>query len=71
MAFRMICLKNENDMFVTVWFAILTISAGHIMATKTDAVPQKVLPNVKEAVEAFVGDAPQFDDLTMLALKQL
>ena len=34
---------------------------------KTD--PQQVLSGLDRAVNAFVGDAPQFDDLTMLCLK--
>ena len=36
----------------------------------TDAsTPEEVLRNVDKAVGDFVGDAPQFDDLTMLCLK--
>ncbi len=31
-----------------------------------DASDEKLLKNVKQAVDEFVGDAPQFDDLTML-----
>ncbi|MBO4339467.1 MAG: SpoIIE family protein phosphatase [Clostridia bacterium] len=31
----------------------------------------KILENVKNAVSAFVGDAPQFDDLTMLCFKYI
>ena len=30
------------------------------------ALPKSMLQNVKDAVDTFVGDAPQFDDLTML-----
>ena len=33
------------------------------------AVPEELLKNVREAVDAFVKDAEQFDDLTMLCLK--
>lgn len=33
------------------------------------AAPQALLYNVKEDIDAFVGKAPQFDDITMLALK--
>lgn len=32
------------------------------------AEPEQLLKNVKEKVDEFVGDAPQFDDLTMLAI---
>ena len=30
--------------------------------------PPELLPDVKACVDAFVGDAPQFDDLTMLGI---
>ncbi|MCR5044985.1 MAG: SpoIIE family protein phosphatase [Treponema sp.] len=33
------------------------------------ATPKELLPIVRSQVDEFVGDAPQFDDLTMLALK--
>lgn len=36
-----------------------------------DAMPQQLLKNVHEAVDSFVGDAPQFDDLTMLGITLL
>ena len=32
------------------------------------ADPQTLLRNVREEIDAFVGDAPQFDDITMLGL---
>ena len=34
-----------------------------------DAAPEELLRNVKGSVDSFVGEAPQFDDLTMLAFK--
>ena len=34
-----------------------------------DAGPEELLRNVRRAVDAFVGDAEQFDDLTMLCLE--
>ena len=36
---------------------------------KADADPQELLPHVKKRVDEFVGDAPQFDDITMLGIK--
>lgn len=143
-----ICKNNEEDMFVTVWFGILTISTGKVIAANagheypilqgsdgrfelfkdkhgfvvggmeglkyknyeftlekgstlfvyTDGVaeatnaqdelfgtdrmlevlnrsqkasPEELLRNMKKGVDEFVGDAPQFDDLTMLAVKLL
>jgi sigma-B regulation protein RsbU (phosphoserine phosphatase) len=32
------------------------------------ASPEALLKNVKDATDEFIGDAPQFDDLTMLAV---
>ncbi|MCR5582119.1 MAG: PP2C family protein-serine/threonine phosphatase [Eggerthellaceae bacterium] len=34
-----------------------------------DATPEQVLTNMRRSVDAFVKDAPQFDDLTMLCLE--
>ena len=34
-----------------------------------EADPENLLHNVRASVDGFVGDAPQFDDLTMLAFK--
>ena len=36
--------------------------------TDREAAPEQVLENMHSAVEAFVKDAEQFDDLTMLCL---
>ncbi len=33
------------------------------------ATPQEILTTVKSSVDEFVGDAPQFDDITMLCFK--
>ncbi|MBQ3903844.1 MAG: serine/threonine-protein phosphatase, partial [Eubacterium sp.] len=33
-----------------------------------DKMPEDILPAIKEDMDAFVGDAPQFDDITMLCL---
>ena len=141
-----ICKNNEEDMFVTVWLGILTISTGHVVASNagheypiirrksgefellkdrhsfviggmpdiayrkyefvlehggtlflyTDGVPEttdsdnvmfgtdrmlevlnsepdadaaQVIHNVYRAVKEFAGDAPQFDDITMMAVR--
>ena len=34
-----------------------------------DAAPREILAHVKQSIDKFVGDAPQFDDLTMVAVK--
>jgi sigma-B regulation protein RsbU (phosphoserine phosphatase) len=33
------------------------------------ASPEVLLTNMKSAIDGFVGEAPQFDDLTMLCIK--
>ncbi|MCR4763413.1 MAG: SpoIIE family protein phosphatase [Lachnospiraceae bacterium] len=33
-----------------------------------DASPKELLGNLRSAIDSFVGDAPQFDDITMLGL---
>ena len=42
-----------------------------VMNKTPDARPKELLDNVHKAVNKFVGDAPQFDDLTMLAITLL
>ena len=37
--------------------------------SQPEADPENILKNVAQAVDAFVRDAPQFDDLTMLCLE--
>ena len=34
-----------------------------------EKTPEKILSGVKSSVDAFVGDAPQFDDLTMMCIE--
>ena len=34
-----------------------------------DADPEKLLQNMREAIDAFVADTPPFDDTTMLAIR--
>ena len=142
-----ICANNEQEMFVTVWLGILTISTGRVVASNAgheypmirkadgsfelmkdkhglvvggmegvrfrdyefnlgngdtlfvytdgvaeatnaqnelfgtertlealnqdpNATPKDLLTNVKASVDRFVGDTPQFDDLTMLSVKR-
>ena len=36
---------------------------------KDDLTPEEILSTVNSSVDAFVGEASQFDDLTMLAIK--
>lgn len=41
----------------------------HILNENTEADPEVVLGAVKQDVDRFVGEAPQFDDITMLCLE--
>ncbi len=40
-----------------------------VLAGNSDAAPKKLLQMVKEDIDAFVGSAQQFDDITMLCLE--
>ena len=31
--------------------------------------PDKLLPHILQQIESFVGDAPQFDDITLLCMR--
>ncbi len=42
-----------------------------ILVKNTDKPPAKLLPAVKADIDLFVGDAPQFDDITMLCVEYL
>ena len=141
-----ICMNNDEDMFVTVWFGIITISTGHVIASnagheypvlqnedgvfelfhdrhgfviggmegvrykdyefdlkkgktlflytdgvpeattakneqfgpvrmvealnrKQNADPQELVHYMLRTVDDFDGDVPQFDDITMLAIR--
>lgn len=41
----------------------------HILNRNKDKTPKDLLPEIKADVERFVGEAPQFDDITMLCLE--
>lgn len=40
-----------------------------ILAKHAACTPQEILPAVRADIDAFAGDAPQFDDITMLCLE--
>ncbi|MBO6207791.1 MAG: SpoIIE family protein phosphatase [Lachnospiraceae bacterium] len=40
-----------------------------VLNQNKDAGPEELLPAVKDDIDAYVGAAPQFDDLTMLAFR--
>ena len=39
--------------------------------TNSDASPEVIINNVKDAIGAFIGGVAQFDDTTMLCVKRL
>ena len=42
-----------------------------ILVKNTNKKPAELLPAVKADIDAFVGEAPQFDDITMLCVEYL
>lgn len=40
-----------------------------ILGENSALPPTELLPKIKEAIDGFVGEAPQFDDITMLCLE--
>ncbi len=44
-------------------------NGGKVAGTFCTFTPQEILEGVYRNVQHFVGDAPQFDDLTMLGLE--
>ncbi|MCD7867235.1 MAG: SpoIIE family protein phosphatase [Clostridiales bacterium] len=42
---------------------------GGVLNRCRDLAPAKLLPEIKADIDRFVGDAPQFDDITMLCLE--
>ena len=41
----------------------------HAAGTAPDVEPENLLPHIRSDIDAFVKDAPQFDDITMLAMR--
>ena len=39
--------------------------------SSVDVIPDTIVKTVKEKIDEFVGKAPQFDDITMLAIQML
>ena len=42
---------------------------GVILNKVKNGTPHEILPAIKNDIDAFVGEAPQFDDITMLCLE--
>ena len=41
----------------------------NVLNTHKNGTPHDILPAIKADIDAFVGEAPQFDDITMLCLE--
>lgn len=41
----------------------------HVLNANKDKAPAELLPLIKADIDRFVGEAPQFDDITMLCLE--
>ena len=54
--------NSKNELFGTERM-LETLNA------QPEACPKEMLDNMKKSVDSFVGDAPQFDDITMLGVK--
>ena len=39
-----------------------------VLNEESDSSSEKYLKHVKERIDRFIGEAPQFDDLTMLGI---
>ncbi len=57
-----ICQNNREEMFGTVRM-IEALNEAHTES------PDRILKHVREGMDAFVKDAEQFDDLTMLCFE--
>ena len=42
---------------------------GEVLGQNASLPPTELLVKIKEDIDTFVGDAPQFDDITMLCLE--
>ena len=42
---------------------------SNILNKNCDKRPEELLPAIKADIDEFVGEAPQFDDLTMLCME--
>lgn len=42
---------------------------GNVLKKNTEKGPEELLSAVREDIDAFVGSAPQFDDITMLCVE--
>ena len=42
-----------------------------VLVQNTSRPPAELLPVIKADIDAFVGEAPQFDDITMLCVEYL
>ena len=53
---------------MSIQMALRTERMLKALNSEMDADPKKLLQNVQDGINAFVGNAPQFDDITMMCL---
>ena len=64
-------MQHQARRFRPFFKAVQRISADRMLDAlnmEPDAEPKKILENVKNNIAEFVGEAEQFDDLTMLCI---
>ena len=54
--------NNANELYGTE-------RLERVLNEHREKTPEELLPAVKQSIDAFVGEAPQFDDITMLSLE--
>ena len=64
---QLMLVPDPEGTFSTDGFSIF-YSFHHVLR-RYDAAPEQVLSNMTDAVNAFVKETEQFDDLTMLCLE--
>ena len=52
-----------------IYLMFMKLLDDNQLNSNVDGSPEENLSSVKRAVDAFVGDAEQFDDLTMMCLE--
>ena len=61
--------EQIEDSFQEIAGAVMGRRMSEALNAEPDATPQQILRNVRGAVDTFVRDAEQFDDLTMLCFE--
>ncbi len=62
-------MKRLLSFILSVLLALLLLACPVAAESAADGNPYEILREVRSAVDTFVGDAEQFDDLTMMCLE--